>query len=279
MKVKDCIRACNTGLIAGLSRQVLDSLVAEKGDLLSKIDHHLIVCQGDHNNPYIQTKAYNALVRAVEARGRVLVINSCLRTPMQQWLLREQYRRGLCGITAAARPPFSNHNSALAIDTSDYRAWRATLASYSWKWLGSWDAVHFDYVGPGAVNLGRMQVLFFQKLYNKHNPKNKIAEDGIWGANTAKACANSPAQGFGVPELLRKGMFNKPVGQLQLMLRQALNLEPEELIADFKFGASTDRAVRRFQEKHGLMADGIAGSRTIAKLEEVTGKTINFPNS
>ncbi len=70
----------------------------------------IILCSLTQNNPYLQTQAYDALVRAVEDRGVKLRINSCLRTPMQQYMLRSQFERGLCGIRAAAPPPLSNHN-------------------------------------------------------------------------------------------------------------------------------------------------------------------------
>ena len=78
---------CNTGQVQGLSQQVLDKIVAELPGKLTRIDHDLIVCEGSQNNPYLQTRAYEALVRAVEDRRIKLHINSCLRTPMQQYML------------------------------------------------------------------------------------------------------------------------------------------------------------------------------------------------
>lgn len=44
---------------------------------------------------------------------------------------------------------------------------------------------------------------------------------------------------------------------------------------DGKFGAKTDRAVRNFQQEHGLKVDGIAGTRTIAELKRLTGESTN----
>jgi hypothetical protein len=113
------------------------------------------------------------------------------RTCGQQHLLYQWYLRRQCGITAAAQPvsgsidflflrfPLSlfsgrflarlaqicvhladcqggsNHESGLAIDTSSYNYWMNALTSNGWRWYGSGDAVHFDYVGSGSVDLRR----------------------------------------------------------------------------------------------------------------------------
>lgn len=269
------IAGCSTGQIQGLSLQVLEKLMAEQSGVLSRIDCKLIVCEGSQNNPYLQTKAYEALVRAVEDRGMRMHINSCLRTPMQQYMLRLQYERGICGIMAAARPPLSNHNSALAIDIEDSTGWRPFLERQNWKWIGSFDPMHYDFKG-GGEDLGSLQVRMFQKLWNEFNPEDKISVDGQWGPTTASKVAQSPGQGFGKPPVLKKGLLADEVGQLQSLLRKALNLTSEQLSVDRHFGAQTFQAVVQFQEAHGLVADGVAGAITIAKLEEKTGEKFIF---
>jgi hypothetical protein len=267
------VAGCDTGQIQGLSQQVLEKIIAELPGKLSRIDHELIVCEGGQNNPYLQTQAYNALVRAVEDRGIKLHINSCLRTPMQQYMLRLQFERSLCGIRAAASPPLSNHNSALAIDIQEASSWRPFLEKQNWMWIGSFDPMHFDYKG-GGEDLGPLQVRTFQELWNEFNPNDKIKVDGQWGATTASKVNKSPAQGFGKMPVLTKGLLAEEVGQLQLMLRKALSLKPDQLAADKHFGAATFKAVVQFQEANGLKADGIVGAATIAKLEEKTGEKL-----
>ncbi|HCV57249.1 glycoside hydrolase family 19/ distantly related to chitinases [Synechococcus sp. Minos11] len=187
--------ACDTGAIAGLSQQVLDRL--ETQGALVAIAHPLIQLEGAHNNPWLQPQAAEALIAAVEERGEPLVINSALRTPMQQYLIHQQAQRGECGIQAAAPPPFSNHNSGLAIDIEDSSGWRPYLERHGWQWLGAWDPMHFDYTG-GGVDLGGAQVLAFQELWNEHNPEAPLVEDGLWGPATAAAVERSPAAGFPV---------------------------------------------------------------------------------
>lgn len=273
--VSQAIPACSTGQIQGLSLQVLDKILELHPDKLSRINHNLIVCEGSQNNPYIQTKAYKALVKAVEERGIPLHINSCLRTPMQQHMLRRQFEMNICGIMAAAPPPLSNHNSALAIDIQDSVGWRPFLQKHQWKWIGSFDPMHYDFQG-GGENLGSLQVKVFQQLWNEFNPNDKIKDDGLWGINTAARVDISPAQGFGNLPVLKKGMISNEVAELQLFLRKALNLTPEQLKADMHFGSETFKAVFKFQQENGLEADGIAGPKTIAKLEEVTGDTFDI---
>ena len=114
---------------------------------------------------------------------------------MQQHLIHQQAQRSECGIQAAAPPPFSNHNSGLAIDIEDASGWRPYLERHGWQWLGAWDPMHFDYAA-GGVDLGGAQVLAFQQLWNEHNPKAPLVEDGLWGPATAAAVERSPAAGF-----------------------------------------------------------------------------------
>lgn len=274
VQLSELVAGCDTGQIQGLSLQVLEKIIADRPGTLSRIDHDLIMCEGKQNNPYLQPKAYQALVRAVEDRGIKLHINSCLRTPMQQYMLRLQFEKRICGIRAASRPPLSNHNSALAIDIKDSVGWRPFLKKQNWKWIGNFDSMHYDFVG-GGENLGSLQVRVFQELWNEFNPTEKIEVDGIWGDIVASKVRKSPAQGFGQLPVLSKGLLSKEVGELQLLLRQALGWSSDQLSADQHFGSETFKAVVQFQEENGLKANGRVDSETIAKLEEKTGKTFS----
>ena len=270
------IPACDTGLIRGLSEQVLDQLHRQRPGLLARIEHPLIRISGAHINPWLQRRALEALLRAVEERGQPLQINSALRTPMQQYVLHQQYRRHLCGVMAAAPPPHSNHNSGLAIDIEDAQAWRPVLERHGWRWIGAFDPMHFDYTG-GGEDLGGLQVQAFQELWNRHHPEAPLAVDGLWGPATALACDRAPSAGFGSGVILRRGMLGVEVGQLQLQLRQALGLSAEQLAADGHFGPATEAAVMRFQEEQGLGVDGIAGPATLAALARTTGRPLTEP--
>ena len=45
------------------------------------------------------------------------------------------------------------------------------------------------------------------------------------------------------------------------------------------YGVKTEAAVKRFQQKHGLTADGVAGPATLAKIGLPTGKSSNYQSN
>ncbi len=55
-------------------------------------------------------------------------------------------------------------------------------------------------------------------------------------------------------------------GQAVLQLQKQLNAQGAKLFADGDFGDETEKAVRAYQRKVGLVADGIAGPKTLAAL-------------
>lgn len=261
--VKDTIQSCWTGQVDGLSKQLLEKLLDKK--YLIKIDHELIICEGQHNYPYLQPIAARALIKTVESLNQKIHLNSCFRNIVQQYMLRQQYLNNLCGITAAAIPGKSNHQSGLAVDIQDYLFWRSPLESNGWKWLGSWDRWHFDYKYSG-LDLGKIQIKEFQQLWNENNLENKLKIDGIWGVNTANAVARSPVNGWAKPIIFQRGDINKNVGKMQILLRDALNLTSDQFIADFAFGSQTEKAIRSFQKLYQLPITGIADQKTLTTL-------------
>lgn len=82
--------------------------------------------------------------------------------------------------------------------------------------------------------------------------------DTTWGITAPKP--KPPA----IPATVRKGSKGATVGKLQ----KALNNKgaSPKLTVDNNFGGKTDTAVRAFQRKHKLTADGIVGPKTWAKL-------------
>lgn len=67
------------------------------------------------------------------------------------------------------------------------------------------------------------------------------------------------------PTTLRKGMWGANV----TILQEDLNSVGYKLTPDGSFGGITETAVKDFQKKHGLVADGIAGSKTLQKLSDI----------
>lgn len=195
-QVKDIISKCNTGLARGLSL----ALIAKMNrmvttPLLVEVKHPLIDVSSTAVNPFLQPAAAAALIKAVESRGKKLYINSCLRTTVQQHLIRKQFEQRLGGITAAALPGRSNHERGAAIDVQDADAWRLTLEIQGWKKLGDFDPPHLDFWNCRR-DVASLQISAFQMLWCEHNPKDPIAIDGTYGPTTANKIDLSPIDGW-----------------------------------------------------------------------------------
>lgn len=188
--------SCGTSsaVVQGLSQQILDEIaLCLKPGVLVKVPSDAKIANASVH-PYLIKPAYDALKKAAASRTDVINISSMFRTVVQQYFL---WRRSSC-YPAVATPGSSNHETGIAIDVSDpdNANWRSVLGANGFKWLGSFDRFHFDYVGAGAVNLRGQDVLAFQRLWNRNNPGDKIAEDGDWGPQTESRLRKSPAGGF-----------------------------------------------------------------------------------
>ena len=186
---------CSTFILRGLSLQLIDEINRlQPGVLTSFADLDMDPLPSVF--AYLQPTAKEALRRAIRDRRRTILVNSAYRTIAQQLMLYNQSLRGQCGIWAAAPPGQSNHQSGLAIDIEDHHGWRPYLEYYGWRWLGSFDPPHFDYVGWDVRDIRGTAILAFQRLWNRHNPNDRISEDGAYGPQTEARLNRSPIQGF-----------------------------------------------------------------------------------
>ncbi len=185
--------ACTTAPIRGLSDQIVAEMNCLHGGLFARIDGENVTLETQAALPYLQHPAAQALGAATTGHSR-LPLNSTLRTLPQQWILRQWADTHSCGVQIAALPGQSNHEDGLAFDTPDYDSYRAILQAHSFRWFGSADRVHYDYVGAGGVKAPG--VLAFQKLWNRNNPHDRIAEDGSYGPQTEARVMRSPRLGF-----------------------------------------------------------------------------------
>jgi len=194
--VQDAIdRYCTTSVLRGLSEQLIEEVECLRPGTMDRIDTISDLWLGSAALPYLQTNAAASLNDVIQ-RGGGMGVNSSLRSLAQQYLLYEWYLAGRCGISLAASPGRSNHESGLAVDTSDYSARRWAFEAEGWSWLGWSDPVHFDYLGSGTVNLSGLSVLAFQRLWNREHPEDLIAEDGVYGNQTRTRLARAPVAGF-----------------------------------------------------------------------------------
>lgn len=146
---------------------------------------------------FLEEPARDRLVAALDANpNKTMRVNSALRTVAQQYLLYRWSQQGRCGISIAARPGRSNHETGLALDMDEAWSWKSALTSRGFKYAGSSDPVHFDYAGPGAEDHRGLDVLAFQRLWNRNNPSDLISEDGDYGPQTESRLKLAPAAGF-----------------------------------------------------------------------------------
>lgn len=186
---------CSTSSVKQLSQQLIDEVQCIRPNTMSRIDNIIGVSLGAAVFPYLQQPAARALARAAARRSDTLYVTSALRTLPQQYLLRSWYDQRRCGISLAAYPGNSAHESGLALDVSNYGTWRWALQAEGFSWFGASDPWHYDYYG-GGISLGYLSVLAFQRLWNRNNPGDRITEDGSYGWATSSRLARAPAEGF-----------------------------------------------------------------------------------
>jgi len=188
---------CSTTAVRGLSEQVIQVVNCLRPGMYHEIPSRANLSLGSAVFPYLEAPARDHLIAALDAHpSTTMYVTSMLRTVVAQYLLYYWYQHGLCGIGAAAQPGSSQHESGLAIDVSNYSAWVQALEAHGFTWYGAGDEVHFTYTGPGAVDLRSDGVLAFQKLWNHNHPSDRIAEDGVYGPETAQRIGKSPPDGF-----------------------------------------------------------------------------------
>jgi N-acetylmuramoyl-L-alanine amidase len=274
MNVRDVINRGETGLVRGLSLQIITVVNAIAPNSLVRLDDLRVNVEGNQINPFMQSAAKISLQIALRERGTTLVVNSAYRTVVQQYLLRKQFERGLFGITAAAVPGSSNHESGLALDIEDPDGWQPYFQRHNWIRLGrDFDFPHYDYVFPATtrLDLGRVGVRAFQRLWNQFHPRDRIPEDGVYGPQTEMRLASSPVNGF-LPPFQRSLQLQEPrlqgedVAAVQRALLQSAIVQVN-LNVTGSFDRATERAIRQFQQATGRLAvDGIVGPTTLREL-------------
>lgn len=188
---------CDTSGLAGLSKQIaetlLNSLSPEK---VIDVSAHVIVA-GPTTLPYLQKQAGDALIAAIQEKGQKPRLVHAVRVLPQQYAVFFWYTHGRrCGIALAASPGTSPHERAVAVDLENHGAWVDVLKKHNWVWRGRDDPPHFGFHGGNDPDFGREGIRAFQKLWNLHNPDDKIAEDGSYGPKTEKRLEASPIAGF-----------------------------------------------------------------------------------
>jgi hypothetical protein len=190
--------SCSTSVVLALSVQIAEEVNCMlPGQLVAFEPGPTIEFVGAAVLPYLGMGARDDLYAAAAANGGIAVeVTSAFRTVVQQYLLRRWFELGRCGITAAAQPGESNHESGRALDVSNYEQWIDVFAAHGWDHSVPGDPVHFDHVA--SPDIRGADVLAFQRLWNRNAPADPIAEDGVYGPATEARVKQAPAEGFGI---------------------------------------------------------------------------------
>lgn len=189
--------SCSTAVVIELSKQVAEETDCIQPGQLVKFDVVPgLQIAGGAVLPYLGADARDDLYAAAAMAATPMQITSAFRTVVQQYLLQRWFELGRCGITAAADPGRSNHESGRALDVSNYSAWITILGNHGWAHDVPGDPVHFDHLA--SADLRGADVLAFQRLWNRNAPDDPIAEDGAFGPATEARVKRAPAEGFGI---------------------------------------------------------------------------------
>jgi hypothetical protein len=184
---------CTTSSVIGLSKQIADEIGCMSPTLLTKFAPSTkLQITSNAVLPYLHSTAKTDLLAVTQTY--TVQVNSAFRTVAQQYLLYRWYQLGLCGITAAATPGRSNHESGRALDVQNYSSVISPMAARGWSHDIPGDPVHFDHLS--SPDIRGKDVLAFQRLWNRNNPGDRIAEDGVYGPQTELRLKSSPATGF-----------------------------------------------------------------------------------
>jgi hypothetical protein len=182
--------SCTTAVVIGLSKQIAAEISCLNPNSLSRFAAGSgITFNSNAVLPFLAANAKADLQKV----GNVQ-LNSAFRTIAEQFLIVQWHNQGRCGITAAAAVGRSNHESGRAVDLANFSARVSAMASHGWSHDVPGDPVHFDHLSSADIR-GR-DTLAFQRLWNRNNPSDKIAEDSDYGPQTEARLKKSPATGF-----------------------------------------------------------------------------------
>lgn len=200
MLLRDYVASqCGTGGFAGLTKQVIDILTSElpPGTLVDVSAHVQMV--GASTITLLQRPGAEALIAATVEKGQKIPLFHTLRVLPQQYALRQWALQERCDIKKAAPPSKSNHEGANAVDvpTAQINNWKTVLNHHGWvQTVLPGDPPHFEFTGANDSGFVKKGVRAFQKLWNIHNPNDRISESGNYGPETEKRLKASPIAGF-----------------------------------------------------------------------------------
>ena len=195
MLVKD-VTSCSTAVVKALDKQIIAQMNDVLPNALVSIEDLNIQIVGSAVHALLQPAAKEALRKAIKERNTKLSLISAYRTIAQQLILCNHAAAGRCGITNAARPGNSNHQSGLGLNISDPNGWEPFLEKQGWRRPLPDVPNYFEFVGGGTKDIRGVAVQAFQHLWNLNHPEDLLKVDGVFGPQTEAKLGNSPIDGF-----------------------------------------------------------------------------------
>ncbi|MDY0828595.1 peptidoglycan-binding protein [Microbacterium sp. BG28] len=210
---------------------------------------------------------------ALEDKHGVFTVNSAGRTVAEQQDAINRWDRG----GAANRPPYlyqparpataSNHvkNGGVAVDVREYDRFRRVAGEFGFRWFGSSDPVHFDFMGWGGGSAAAPdQVTRDRQSWLNHARGENLAVDGIEGPATRAAYQRYQAF-LGVAQ---DGVWGAVTQAAHQRFYDSVNRP--QIAVDGAWGPATTRAL---QAALGVAQDGVLGPDTYRAIQARTGST------
>lgn len=186
-------------------------------------------------------------------------------------------------IDTVAQAIRDNYGCIIGITGTNNGTWRTDNPQPPVTFQGSWN--HWVYAGKARMRNGIKQIGFlnswgtttgdqgWQWIDEEYFTRRIMGYSPIWNVWTlvVKDEIIPPAFSHHFVFVQKYGMANKEVKALQLAL-QLDGCFPKNVNTTTYFGQITLNAVRTFQKKYGLKIDGIVGTNTNAKLNELFDK-------
>ncbi|HJZ86288.1 MAG TPA: M15 family metallopeptidase, partial [Polyangia bacterium] len=197
---------CATSVVLGLSTQIANEMECMDPSALASFgEGGGITFTGSAVLPYLDPSAITDLQAAAADAGSLQILSG-FRTVAQQYLLYRWFQNGRCGISAAATPGNSNHETGRAVDLSNWSSAVGAMTAHGWSHDVPGDDAHFDHLS--SPDLRGRDVTAFQRLWNLNHRNDTIPEDGTWNTTTESRLVMSPAGGFGIGSTCGRILFD-----------------------------------------------------------------------
>ncbi|TNV76136.1 hypothetical protein FGO68_gene16963 [Halteria grandinella] len=163
-------------------------------------DSPYVVCSGICGSGYLQAKVLDKLSSiGTNLTTWVNVLGTWMSSAEMHIIHQYKAQGGKCGNDyRATTPGTSIFEGGFVFELVDYGWWKTRLVQHGFVHTQiSPQMASFESGTEQEVSrFAKMNLMAFQKLWNRHNPNATIAEDGIYGPETINAFNQSPCDGF-----------------------------------------------------------------------------------